>query len=79
MPILAVLMTNFIRSIRSPRDKSWFDNVDAHVEAANRIIERFVIVETRVKGFDKEFQELKESIRSVESKLDRLIDRLLNG
>lgn len=89
VPFLLFLLAKFYQDLKPSRGEEWHDQIDRHIREADRLIERFIAVEARLKGLEKEvagnqvlaIEERRQILRSIgdlHDKLDKLMERLLD-
>lgn len=86
---IVFLLTRFYEGMRPPRGDSWHDQVDRHIQEADALIERFITLEQRLRGLEREVSgnqalameerhQILASIGDLHQKLDKLMERLLD-
>lgn len=88
-PFIVFLLVRFYQELKPVREATWHDQVDKHLAEASSLIQRFLEVEHRMRALEAvvernerldaaERREVLDQITHLHSKLDRLMERLLD-
>lgn len=88
-PFIVFLLVRFYQELKPVREATWHDQVDQHLRDTSSLIRRFIEVEHRMRSLEvlvernerldaAERKEVLDQITHLHTKLDRLMERLLD-